>query len=177
MKLLSLAEMREPPNSQQERTIARSDQDVVRSVVLEGLSEHFGFIDESLNPDLDDIAATYPASGHVFLVAQEGDQVVGTVGLLMESPERGRMMRLSVRKDQRRRGIASALLSRLIEVATERGLTELVAGTEADWSDANGFYEAAGFSVLRRSEHGVQFQRPLIVGETQGAEADLLPAG
>ena len=39
------------------RRFAPADQDAARRLILEGLGAHFGSIDESLNPDLDDIAA------------------------------------------------------------------------------------------------------------------------
>lgn len=38
------------------------DQEAVRSLILAGLGEHWGYIDEGLNPDLRDIASTYGGS-------------------------------------------------------------------------------------------------------------------
>lgn len=36
-----------------------ADQVEVRSLILDGLSDHWGRVDETLNRDLDDIAASY----------------------------------------------------------------------------------------------------------------------
>ena len=36
-----------------------SDQAAVRRLILDGLAERWGVLDESLNPDLNDIAAAY----------------------------------------------------------------------------------------------------------------------
>ena len=74
------------------RPFETRDQTAARSLVLEGLGEHFGFIDESLNPDLDDIQASYPAAGHVFLVAESEGSIDGTAGLLFEAPDVARVV-------------------------------------------------------------------------------------
>ena len=39
------------------------EQDAVRSLILEGLREHWGSVDPALNPDLDDLATTYATAG------------------------------------------------------------------------------------------------------------------
>ena len=60
------------------RPFEASDQGAARRLILEGLGEHFGFIDESLNPDLDDVMKSYVIPGHVFIVAHIGQDLVGT---------------------------------------------------------------------------------------------------
>src|SRR5579883_3043906 len=49
------------------RPFVPPDQQAARVLILRGLGEHFGWIDETCNPDLDDIAATYTGAGHLFL--------------------------------------------------------------------------------------------------------------
>ena len=51
-------------------------QAAAKSLVLKGLAERWGGINENLNTDLNDIAGVY-ASGH-FLLAFCEDEVVGT---------------------------------------------------------------------------------------------------
>ena len=41
------------------RAFRADDQAAARTLIEEGLGEHFGFIDRDANPDLDDIATTY----------------------------------------------------------------------------------------------------------------------
>ena len=91
--------------------------------MLQGLAEHFGFIDPSLNPDLHDIESSFITAGHSFFVAEYDGNVIGTVGLLFES-RRARIVRMSVDKDHRKTGIASALLARCVEATRSRGLVE-----------------------------------------------------
>src|SRR5262249_20228904 len=126
------------------RRFEPSDQAQCRQIILSGLGEHFGSIDETRNPDLDDIAQSYLARGHDFYVAERDGQVVGTVGLLFE-PFRARIVRMSVSRKHRQQAIATALLKKCIETARERGVRDIVELTEPHWSDAVGFYLASGF--------------------------------
>ena len=73
-----------------------SDQAVTRRLILEGLGEHFGFIDETLNPDIDDITAHYIVPGHVFVVVQDGNDIVGKGALALKGEGIGQMVRVSV---------------------------------------------------------------------------------
>lgn len=126
------------------RRFEPSDQDQCQQLILNGLGEHFGFIDESRNPDLHDIAQSYLSSGHDFYVAERDGQVVGTVGVLFE-PGRARIVRMSVARNHRQQGVATALLKKCIERARDHGVPDMVAFTEPHWSDAVGFYLALGF--------------------------------
>src|SRR5262245_60234314 len=137
------------------RRFEPSDQAQCRQLILSGLGEHFGFIDDSRNPDLHDIAQSYLSNRHDFYVAERrvstdrtgittDGQVVGTVGLLFD-PGRARIVRMSVAREHRQQGIATALLKKCIERARERGVPDMVAFTEPHWSDAVGFYLALGF--------------------------------
>lgn len=67
------------------RPFQATDQEAARQVVLDGLGGHFGYIDESLNPDIDDIMASYIVPGHVFVVAEVGGNLMGTGALVMNA--------------------------------------------------------------------------------------------
>jgi GNAT superfamily N-acetyltransferase len=140
------------------REFVPADQDAARSIIVEGLGEHFGFVDASLNPDLRDIADSYTRKGHVFLVAEVDGQLVGTACLVFENRACGRIVRLSVARAFRRRGIAGSLLRRIIECAGSRALSELVVATQPAWTDAVGFYRAAGFVPFDRDEVDVHMR-------------------
>ena len=131
------------------------DQAVARRLILEGLGEHFGFIDETLNPDIDDITANYIVAGHVFVVVQDRNDIVGTGALVFRGEGIGQMVRVSVRSDYRRRGIGKAVAEHLIGVARQRGLRRLLVETNSDWYDAIGLYKRLGFVEYRRSAIGV----------------------
>lgn len=146
------------------REFTTSDQNIARAIVLEGLGEHFGFIDESMNPDLRSISDSYLAHGHVFLVAELDGDVVGTAGLRFDGADHARIVRMSVCRAYRRRGVAQSLLARVIQVAKLRALSELVVATQPEWPDAMGFYRAAGFVVHGRDDVDVHMRLPLRAG-------------
>ena len=139
------------------RSFDPRDQRESRQVILNGLAEHFGFIDESRNPDLDNIEKSYLAVGNGFYVAECDGQIIGTVGLLFE-PGYARIVRMSVAKSHRQEGVATALLDRCIEVARQRGLSEIIAFTEPHWSDAVGFYTASGFEQFGRDDEDIHLR-------------------
>jgi GNAT superfamily N-acetyltransferase len=128
------------------RLFRSTDQSEARSLVLQGLGEHFGFIDETLNPDLDDIGASF-ADG-VFLVAERDGQIVGTGGLLAVDNATARIVRMSTRASIRRHHVGTAILSRLIEEARARAFARLVLARNAEWDDAVAFYKASGFAQI-----------------------------
>jgi GNAT superfamily N-acetyltransferase len=143
------------------REFVAADQAAARLLILGGLGDHFGFIDTSLNRDLQDIEQTYIRNGHVFLVAEIDAKVVGTGGLVLESPLQGRIVRMSVASTYRRRGIARSLVHRIVECAHARALCELVVATQPEWADAVGLYRAVGFVPFDRNEVDVQMRLQL----------------
>ncbi len=138
------------------------DQAAARALILEGLREHFGFIDETLNPDLHDIAASYESG--LFVVACDGDAIAGTGAVTPQPDGTAIVTRMSTAGQHRRRGVARAVLTHLIEHARERGCTRVVVGTNAGWHDAIACYQAFGFSEMRRTPTGVLFEMSLATG-------------
>jgi N-acetylglutamate synthase-like GNAT family acetyltransferase len=133
------------------------DQSRCRQIILSGLADHFGFIDEARNPDLDNIEKSYLAQGNEFYVADEDGKLVGTAGLLFE-PGRARIVRMSVAHGHRRKGIATALLSRCIVAARESGVPEIVAFTVPHWPDAVGFYLSSGFKQFGKDDEDIHLK-------------------
>lgn len=144
------------------RPFAPADQEAARALILEGLGERFGFIDEARNPDLDDIAARYLALGHVVLLAEVAGAVVGTGALLFEPDGvTCQLVRVSVRRDLRRSGIARAIVASLLVVARERGRRRVWVETDEPWHDAIALYERMGFTIYERRDGLVFLELPL----------------
>src|SRR4051794_34810814 len=147
-----------PPDDLLIRPFAPADQAAARALIVAGLGEHFGAIDETLNPDLDDIAAGYPAAtGTVFLVAERAGALVGTAALTTEDlddPE-GWIVRVAVDPAQRRQGIAAALVAHLIALADDRRMELLLVETNKDWTAAIRLYEQCGFSTYDEDDVSV----------------------
>jgi GNAT superfamily N-acetyltransferase len=88
-----------------------ADQPAVKALVLAGLADHWGTLDLSKNPDLNDIAATY--KGAYFLVAKQAGEVVGCGALVPRTPDSAEVVRMSVAAAARRQGLGRRILSAL----------------------------------------------------------------
>ncbi len=137
------------------RPFRAQDQDAVRELILDGLGDHFPVVDETLNPDLEDIKASYIDKGHAFIVAQRGSDIVGAGGLLALDDQTSRIVRVSVSKGQRRQGIGGRLVARLVELARERKCDRLLVETNLDWLEAIALYRNYGFRPYDRDEVSV----------------------
>jgi putative acetyltransferase len=129
-----------------------ADHAAVRQLILDGLEEHWGSLEPGLNPDLDDIAASY---GHgEILVARVDDAIVGVGMVVPVGPDasEGEVKRMSVAREHRRTGIASAVLRGLVDVARSQGWRALILETTATWTGAIQFYEHFGFTLTHHED-------------------------
>jgi len=126
------------------RAFEANDQQVVKQLILSGLADHFGNINPELNPDLDDIAVRY--ADDVFLVALENDQIIGCGALVKKDKITGEIVRMSVERSLRSRGIGRQILAALCDQARRAGFRRVVLETTATWQRVRSFYEASGFS-------------------------------
>lgn len=86
----------------------------------------------------------------VVLGAWEGDELVGTVTLLLDfppnQPHRAEIAKMMTRPSHRGRGIATRLMRAAEQFAIERGKTMLVLDTATE-DGAAGLYEKLGFTL------------------------------
>ncbi len=148
------------------RLFEPSDQAGASALVLAGLVEHWGFLDTSLNPDLKDISQSYAAG--CFLVAEIDGQLVGTGAFLPTtennpggpaSPNQAfQVVRMTVDRRYRRRGIGRRILQTLLMEAQRRGADQVILETTSFWQDAVTFYLANGFSITGERDGDTYFK-------------------
>lgn len=141
------------------RRFTPADAAGMRTLVLNGLGDRFGTIDETMNPDLDDVNGFYHDAGAAIVIAERGGELVGCGILIDEPPDAGRLVRMSVRRDQRGQGLGKRLVHALIEEARMRGMSRVVCETTDDWHDAIGLYLACGFIEIGRWNGDAHFER------------------
>jgi GNAT superfamily N-acetyltransferase len=144
------------------RAFTSADQDAAKALILGGLEEHWGTLDLSLNPDLDDIGQSYGRG--LFLVACCGERIVGTGALLLCAPDDGRsaqIVRMSVAADMRRCGIGRRILGELCDLARARGVRRLVLETTSGWHEVIAFYRTFGFHITHREGGDTYFELEL----------------
>ena len=100
------------------REMRPDESDAVRSLILDGLVEHWGTIDPALNRDLDDLGGR---SDRVVLVATDEHRVVGTGTIIRRDDRCAEIVRMSVAHDHRRTGVGQLLVEELVDrTAVER---------------------------------------------------------
>ena len=127
----------------------------VKNLVLAGLAEHWGTLDPSKNPDLNDIGCTY-ANG-IFLVAWQNNHIIGTGALLPMSNDTAEIVRMSVAASMRRKDIGRAILLKLCQQAKINGYKRLVLETTDTWDEVIEFYKQFGFQTTHYLDGDVYF--------------------
>ena len=142
------------------RPFSPDDQAAAKALIVAGLGERWGWIDPTLNPDLNDIATTY-ADG-LFLVGYWDDTLVATGAVTPETMPDGRdalrVVRMSVRADLRGQGIGRRVLDALLEGARARNCPLVVLETTSTWIDAVRFYTRYGFTVVEERDGDTHMQ-------------------
>ncbi len=132
-----------------------ADQAIVKALILDGLVEHWGTLDESKNPDLENIALSYAEA--TFLVAWLDDEIIGTGAFIPRSESQVEIVRMSVQKELRRQGIGQQILSELCKRAAQDGYKEVILETTETWQDVIDFYLQYGFEITHYADDDVYF--------------------
>lgn len=127
------------------RPFRPEDQIPVRKLILNGLSEHWGWLDPRKNPDLVDIGSYFEDG--LFLVAEYNGEIVGTGGLLQGGDGRAQIVRVHVAEHCRRMGLGSRIVNTLCEKALALGYTRVVLETTESWKGVICFYESNDFNI------------------------------
>ena len=151
------------------RPFRPEDQQQARALVLAGLAEHWGKLDPSKNPDLENIAESY--AGVVFLVAEKGGCIIATGALVPRSGGTAEIVRMSVARGIRRQGLGSLILQELIEQAKRLGFRRIVLETTETWAEVIAFYQRLGFVITHYQDGDVYFELELDEGEGEGHES------
>jgi GNAT superfamily N-acetyltransferase len=143
------------------RQFTSADQEAVRALVLAGLQDHWGTLDPTLNPDLDDMGGWYGSrDGHTFVAEIDG-RIVGTGTMHRIDDQTGVLVRMSVSRDQRGKGLGKALVRALADEAKKRGYARLICETTDTWQDAINLYLATGFAIVDQRDGDYHFEMTL----------------
>src|SRR4051794_24000641 len=91
------------PASFRVRQMRPDEADAVRSLILDGLGEHWGAIDPALNGDLDELGTAEP--DRLVLVVADGTRLIGTGTVVHRDDRCAEILRMSVAHDDRRAGL------------------------------------------------------------------------
>ncbi|MBX6723383.1 MAG: ribosomal protein S18-alanine N-acetyltransferase [Dactylosporangium sp.] len=88
------------------------------------------------------------ASGHYYLVAVEGDTVLGYAGLAVSPPYEAWVQNIAVRREAQRQGIGRALLEALLAEAERNGVRKVLLEVAVDNTPAQKLYAQYGFDAV-----------------------------
>lgn len=88
------------------------------------------------------------ALGHHYLVALDGERIVGYAGLAVAAPDEAWVQNIGVRKDAQRRGLGRRLLEALLAEARRRGVEQVLLEVAVDNGPAQRLYAEYGFEAV-----------------------------
>jgi GNAT superfamily N-acetyltransferase len=140
--------------------IKKNQAEEAKQIVLEGFKERFGHIIEGLNPDLDDIISHYQGDKYFYIGVQQGEPIA-TGGIIFETPDECRIVRMSVRTPYRNSGLGGRMLSFLEREALIKKAGSIILETNKDWNDAIAFYEKNGYKPYFAENERIHFRKKL----------------
>jgi GNAT superfamily N-acetyltransferase len=126
--------------------LSRQNHEKVRSLILDGLSDHWGATDEALNPDLEDMLTSY-AHGRTLVVRDSDARLCGTGTVVPRDGRRAEILRMSVDVGSRGQGLGRRIVDELVTTARRWGCEAVVLETSTSWTDVVRFYMRCGFSI------------------------------
>jgi ribosomal-protein-alanine N-acetyltransferase len=88
------------------------------------------------------------ASGHYYLVAMDGDELLGYAGLAVNQPQEAWVQNIAVRRDAQRRGIGRTLLEALLAEAARQRVRRVLLEVAVDNAPAQKLYAEYGFEAV-----------------------------
>ena len=88
------------------------------------------------------------ANGYHYVVALDGERVVGYAGLAVTGPGEAWVQNIAVRRDAQRRGIGRTLLEDLLAEAGRQGVDRTLLEVAVDNAAAQKLYAAYGFEAV-----------------------------
>jgi putative acetyltransferase len=149
------------------RPVEKRDVSGVVELVRDTLAE-FGITfgkGASTDEQLRELPESYTAEGGAFFVAVEGDQVVGTAGVVLLEPGVFELRKMYLHPSTRGRGVGQQLLDPCLAHARKHGGRRMVLDTTNEMTAAIAFYERNGFvrddSQIRASRCSRGYRRDL----------------
>jgi len=109
------------------RIFKKDDNENVKALILSILKQEYPFDKNAYaDSDIHDISRTYFGERNTFFVFQDGNKIVGTVGVKEDTDKTALLRRLFVDPGFRGKGIGTELLKNGVDFCREKGYKEIV---------------------------------------------------
>lgn len=115
-------------------------------------------IDEQ--PDLLDVKKYYFNNKGNFWLAVEGNELIGTIGLMNKGNGNGVLKKFFVCRNYRNKKIGLALYEKLYEYAVENNFKYLLLDTPSVALSSHKFYKKAGFNKIDKTQIPFEYDYP-----------------
>jgi [ribosomal protein S18]-alanine N-acetyltransferase len=88
------------------------------------------------------------ASGHHYLVALDGDRLLGYAGLSVNPPNEAWVQNIAVLRQAQRQGVGRVLLEALLDEAARNGVSKVLLEVAVDNAPAQKLYAQYGFEAV-----------------------------
>lgn len=99
-------------------------------------------------PDLKDIKSSYQQNGGEFWIAKLGEEVIGTIGLMMKENDCAILKKFFVKSEYRSKRVGLALYRKLLGYALNAKVKHIILDTPSVACASHKFYENAGFHKI-----------------------------
>jgi ribosomal-protein-alanine N-acetyltransferase len=110
--------------------------------------EHALFPEDAWTPEMFAAEFAQSASRRLYLVAEEGDTLIGYAGMMFTGGPQADVVTLAVDPARWSRGTGTALLTALVDEAARRGCTEVLLEVREDNPRARRLYLREGFTEV-----------------------------
>lgn len=130
--------------------------------ILEMTLADYEAIKNSLISDFDDfwspsvLKSELMSENKIYMVAKQNEKIVGFAGILIYPPEM-EIMNIVTKRQERKKGIGTLLLNKIIEIAENRSIENIFLEVSQNNYIAKKLYENAGFCEIgiRKNYYGI----------------------
>lgn len=123
------------------RKYQEEDKEKVKQLILEVLTELFG---KNLIKEWEDFS-----DYKIFYVAEDKGKAIGTIALKDIGNKTGKLKRMYVLKDYRKKGIGQKLFNKILDFAEKNNFYRILLSTSRNLIPAYNFYVKNGFRELK----------------------------
>lgn len=137
-------------------------QEQTKNFILQAWKE-FGFTyNKKYDGDLDDIYSFYIKSGGMLFVLKDGNDIIGTIGIINKGNYIAELKRFYIDINHRGRGFGSKLVEKALIYCKDKGFNKVEFETNKKFKIAHALYLKKGFKVVKEDIRSYYIEKYLL---------------